>query len=778
MTKADLELLGYHNIESLPAAGQFRLFLARTRAGIGETAHAFVYPLTTARERDIREVQKVITSGELEKSKGISETYVVIPERLQLRPNLGSSKARVRVYEDLMWDKIQADLSEYMEGFQSENLLRGVPYVDPSFSDGGAAGVSPAKSPTEYLHSFLSGKEGREGIIVIQGNAMFGKTTLAESVAWKLSQDWKQFRVVPVLLKGQATWRDLAEGARGREIENLWDILSLVLKQGGLVHEGREGLLMQREELFRRIMQQGYVALIFDGFDELPKVRGARISPRDNFEWISGVAKDSSARILVTTRPDFWDREVGNVSGHVSLMLAPFDQEKSREYFNKYFEDVPENAEKAKEMYASLIHRIPSETENSFVHLPACARMVADYVQNGGKVPLTGGSDQQSKVRGFLMEILERERLRQQISIRAEDLHRAFEEMAVSYNGEFELSDLKYVVDIDIDECAKIPDHAFVEKFSDGKFRFRQDFLTHYLKASYVHRRLMESSNGQSTEEKVRKDGDLRRLICDEAEGDSQLIERVTDFLDLEDLGKLGDDHSHIKDPQNHLKSFLFHVIAKTVIMRKKNASRSELAEIILSLLGGCAKSRVVSNLFVQGEIRGISLGGWRITNSCFSNLRFAQCGNDGPRFVKCLFEGNFDQGNIKFNLENFEQCAPLNQEAQLWMGQIAGRGDTDDDIVKYMRIVLGRFCTANNIRIIDKMRWKTKITKQVEERFALLDIMLRVGFIEETMHGRRLKVTGDSIGDLRDFMDNGFLRGNVRRIFDAMKEKIPSPGN
>ena len=776
LTQADLGLLGYHKVSPLQTTGAFRIFIARTQAGIGETTHAFVYPLTTAREHDIREVERMVATDQLGQDHRASKTYVVVPKGLQIRPNLQSSRAEAHVYEDLIWERIETDFSEYMEEFQqaTENLLRGVSYVEPSFSSGGVEGTPP----TEYLHSFLSGKEEGEGIVVIQGGAMFGKTTLAAKVARELSQGWKSFRVVPVLLRGQTTWRALAESSRDREISSLWDILSLVLRQDDLSHERGEGLLLKNEELFRRIMQQGYVALIFDGFDELPKARGARISPRDNFDWLSEVAENSSARILVTTRPDFWKREVGSAAERPPLDLASFDKEKAYRYFEQA---VPEDSAKAKDMYQQMLRGVPSKDEDNFVKLPACARMIADYVKNGGTTPLTMGSDQQSMLRGFLMQILERERQRQQISVPATVMHRAFEEMAVSFNGEFDLSELECALppNMDESELGKIPDHAFVDP-TDGKFRFRQDFLTHYLKAHYVCRLLMESPDTHDIVQECRRNGDLRKLIDEESDGGGQLPERVADFLDMRDLSKLGRMHSRIVDSKHPLKSLLFHVIAKTFIERMKttNASRSEQADEVLLLLGGNAESRTVSNLFVQGEIRGLSLGGWKIANSCFSNLRLAQCGNKPPRFVKCEFEKGFDWGNVKFDRENFKDCKPLDSEARLWMVKIDGRRDTDEDIQNYMRIVLGRFWGANNVRPIDKIRWNTGITREINKRFDILGAMHRHGFIEQAMHGRRLKVKGEAIGDLRDFLENGAIRGSVQQIFDAMREKVRSPGN
>ena len=773
LTQVDLEILGYRKITRLPAEGRFRLYIAQTRAGIGHSTHAFVYPLVSAEEQDIQEIERLVTDGVLKRSHDPDKIYVVVPKGLQSKPKLES----IYIYEDLMWTKIEADFSEYMERSRQgmEDLMRGIYYVEPSFSDGSV--------PTEYLHSFLSGKAKNNGIVVVQGEAMFGKTTLAASVARGLSQYWKQFRVIPILLGGQTAWRQLAERSRFHKIANLWDILSLILRQGASVNEG---LLLRKEDLFKRIMQQGYIALIFDGFDELPKVGEGRISPQDNFEWLSEVAVNSSARILVTTRPAFWEREVVDTAEHPRLSLASFDKDMAYQYFDRYFESMQEGGEKAakaKNMYQDLLGGASSETEKSnFFKLPDCVRMIADYVKNGGTVPLIRGKDQQSMVRGFLMQILERERQRQKISIRANALYQAFEEMAVCFNGEFDLSDLECGLPpgIDKDGIGKIQDHAFIDSSAE-KFRFRQDFLLHYLKASYVHRLLTEPSGRRDISEEWGKNKDLRALIsAEEEESGGQLAERVADLLDIGDLDKLGKVHSRLRDSKHPLKSFLFHVIAKTVIdpTRMPRLTRSERAERVLSLLGGDANSRRVSNLFVQGEIRQISLGGWTITKSHFCDFRLVECGNDGPHFVKCTFEGELDLGHVKCDIE--KDCEAVSQDAKLVMNKIAGWRMTDDEITDCMRNALKCFWASGSSSIA-KGDWKRGDTRAIEERFELLEIMHRCNFIEEEEreglegeHGR-LKVKDESIEDLRDFLEYGILRNGTQRIFDTMKEKAGS---
>ena len=83
-------------------------------------------------------------------------------------------------------------------------------------------------------------------------------------------------------------------------------------------------------------MRQGYIAFIFDGFDEL---RNPQLPPRDNFAWLGDIAQDSSARLMVTARTSFWEREVGTPEiQHKILKLEPFNKDNARKYFTKALE--------------------------------------------------------------------------------------------------------------------------------------------------------------------------------------------------------------------------------------------------------------------------------------------------------------------------------------------------------------------------------------------------------------------------------------------------------
>ena len=784
LTQDDLELLGYHAVEEIAPSklgeiglspdGGCRLFSALAQAGIGESLHAFAYLRADARGQDAQGLEKAIASGTLERALGVSDTYVVAPSSILNRPMLKPLGSRPRAYEDLMWGKIQSEVSEYMDGFQrmTKHLQEGVLYVEPSFK-GGANG-----RPTERLREFLSGK-GREedGVIVVRGDAGLGKSTLAAKVAHALSDDWHNHKVVPILLR-RATWQALVERSRERHITNLWDIVSLALEQN-LQGQGVAGALMKREYLFKRILRQGYAALIFDGFDELPKMGGeSAVSPGDNFRWLSEVALDSSARIILTTRPAFWEREMGETAGQDSRIwdLVPFSKENAYEYFTRFFDGKPDSATKinnAKQIYSELEKSVPPHTDGEFINLPICADMIAEHVEKGGKVSKIGESPSPA-IQNFFMGILEREMIRQQIKVNTDALYRAFQEIAIAYEifplDDIVCTDALMSEKISDDEISRMREHAFIRlnrSVSGEMFQFKGDFLANHLKASYVYRLLMDlDSDPNPLISKCREDRGMRECIEREADGGSQMTDHLVGLFGIADLGFLTEVHGQCGNDKRlfQLKSFLFHVIAKAVPMRMQGKSRKEYADEVLSLLGGDKEEKRVSGLSVLGPVGDISIDGWEITDSHFVNLSLTKCKGNRLHFANCQFKGSLSLGGA--------QCQFLNCKSDVESGLVISQHSdmkfTDDDIRVCLRITLGRFW-HQNVRTISMDEWKTGRTKGIEERFSLLDLMLRFNFVCEKRH--RLEV--QAIADLREFMENNRLRGSVREIFDAMKEVI-----
>ncbi len=776
LVETDLEFLGYHDVARKNAQDfgfpqqLCRIFETRIRAGVTEDTHWFVYLLTGCRDEDIRKVEDAVLGVD-----GIfarENCYIVLPESMSGRNVLKKLKNahKIYIFENLMWEKVQQTFLEYIrEDEERIKNLQAEYYVAPQMEDDDDVTLS-----LRNLSDMLSGKGTNENVVVIKADAGVGKTTLAAKIASELAGQWQKSRVVPLLLTGQTNWRELSE--RARNATNLGDILILLLEDGGA------GFPLRRIEQFTRIMQLGYFALIFDGFDELTKTSGvAPLSPQENFEWLASIAKDSNTRIMLTTRYSFWEREISESTAkkHKLLHLKPFDSESISKYFKQYFsnkENGNEFTQKAKRFYREL-RKSQGESVDGFFNLPACAMMIAHQVEKGGvdDVTMMGEATQKDPSRQFFLQILRRENIRQQTQVEEENMHQVFENIAVT-SREFELDDIACdpKCEIQPEDISQIANHAFLKEINSrsGKFLFKTDFLLHYLQASLIHRFIVDQ-NGNSFLDEYKRNKGLRSLIEEESDGSGYLSERVSHVLDIPDMGKVVDLHKDCNGRDiGQLKSFLFHVIVKTVISRRHNENRRERGNTILSLLGD-GKEKCVANLHVRGSLGEIYLSNWKIRESCFVDFSLEK-GNtrDDLRFVNCEFSGNLMLPNASGY--RFENCTS-HGEAKLVLNQIGSAELTKEDIHKNLRLVLNRFWFRGRLRArsILEDNWKTGRTTVIEQSYDLLKILKRENLIEKHNHSSRLEIKRDAINDVKEFMENGIVQGRVQSILNRMENKI-----
>ena len=789
LVDTDLKFLGYHEVESKKAEdfglGQTpcRVFEAHIRAGIAEDTHWFIYLLARCSDEDIRHTESVVTGKNslFEREK----CYIVVPKSLfdQDANAIKQLKKANRVYcfDDLMWKKIQEIFSEYIQK-QATRIkdLQAKYYVEePQVKD------DPGTTTSLMVSGMLSGRETNESIIVvIKADAGVGKTTLAAQVAAILAKKWEYSKVVPLLLSGQTNWRELS--SRAHDVTDLGDILRLALLTDG------ENFPSLRSEQFIRIMQLGYFAFIFDGFDELTKANGAEFSPQENFEWLANIAKDSNTRIMLTTRSTFWEREV-NIpeSDHKVLCLKPFDSKNADSYFDKYFLNRGKDnkaAKKAKQFYNQLpkpklqkpkLQKPQGDNSHgdSFFNLPACAMMIADLVDNdkdASNILMFDKGAQQDFSRKFFLHILGRENIRQRTQVSsAETMHELFENLAVASN-EFELDDIASdpVCEIKPENIGRINNHAFIKRIdkSSEKFVFKNDFLPHYLQSSYILRFIVSERNEDFLKEFQRNDY-LKNLIKAEADGSGHLSEQMSRMLDKSDMEKVSNLH---KACDNHrtlrsLKSFLFHVIAKMVFYRVHNQSRTERGNMILSLLGE-ESTKHVENLHVQGLLSEVHLNGWKIHNSTFIDFS-PEKGKPSEelQFINCDFYGSLTlPDNTKV-----EGCTG-DKTAILTLSEIGSTEITEEETRQHLRTILTRFWLhGRHARPISRGNWEKGNTTAIEQRYDLLNILQEEDVVEKAKHHHLLELKRDATNDVKEFMENDLAQGRVRAVLERMSNKV-----
>ncbi|MDD9972723.1 MAG: NACHT domain-containing protein [Candidatus Poribacteria bacterium] len=756
LSKTDLEYLGYSKIEehslgdfSLPQ--RCRVFDATAPAGIGIVRHWFVYILADSTNRDLEDVVFALNGGLFKDEV----CYIVIPRSLSDRNALAPIKS-VHIFEDLMWEKIRQEFTPYMArvGNLVNELKAGIPYIEPSLSS-----INETVSPIKYFVDFFSGVSGDDnGVALINADASVGKTTLAVMVADTLVQQWERLHVIPVLLTGQISWKELSERLHG--VTSLWDVLYEALNLEG------DDFPLSDETFFTRIMRQGYIAFIFDGFDEL---RNQPLTARDNFSWLSNIALDSSARLMVTARTSFWEREVGTPDLEPTVLkLEPFSKDNARRYFNKAFETEGQGANSqdvkdAMQLYSQL-EQATNGTGNAnfrFVELPTCTAMIADYVKHGGKGPITDSIERRNLIREFFYGILERERERQTISTSSKDMLNIFMDVALYYN-EFAIEDIEFVGSVigslDKDDLKEIDDHDFLNRVPGGssdKYRFKHDFLLHYLRAS----RILGLLKADVESFVAGRNNDLLRLIQNEADGKGHLSEQMANFSGEADLIRFSEAYRICTNLA--FKSFFFHVIAKTVVALYPGNSRRERADKVLGYLGGHNKQ--ISDLFIRGTISDLSLKGWTIRDSQFTDFVMVKCDTDSLLFTGCRFSGDLDIPKIE-NIR-FDKCEGEDDAKLVLSKYVEDNGITEQDIRKGLKIVLRRFRPRNHFKPVYIRDWKTGKTKNIEEHFDFLE-PLKQEQVVEVLQQTSLQVTSSKMGEVRDFVDNGMLRGSLKAVF------------
>ena len=273
-SEQDLVLLGYTNIktESESSDRTWKIFSAEAIAGIQQVTHRVIYLLSSCTKQD---------AERLVKSINISSDFFVITTRSGLRKETLQAifgSIRIDVYEDLIWDKIQAIFEDYVHSLD-KGITAETYYVAPRSEDSKS---SPHDRLDRKIISYLEGREDVGGIRVVSASAGVGKTTLSREVVKKLAEKSSTVRVIPTYVES-SHWDTL----QLKSVEDLWDIIRNSLSTFS-------PNLTITEDLFKHALKQGYFVFIFDGFDELCGPRESNFSTKEVLDWLIDIAKETN----------------------------------------------------------------------------------------------------------------------------------------------------------------------------------------------------------------------------------------------------------------------------------------------------------------------------------------------------------------------------------------------------------------------------------------------------------------------------------------------------
>ena len=761
----DINLLGYTAIRDVTPKGElnFSLYRATATAGLEKVDASFAYLKSSCTLDDVARATHGLS--------GDKRIYVIKPKSMRfsdnaLRKAFGQTVS-VYVHEDLLWEQVRAVFGSYIES------LEGAPaekyYVKPEAADRAiGSGLS------DVLLSYLTGQDRTSDgkMVVVCANAGIGKTTLARFLVHQLRRQIEKYRTIPVFVEAQH-WGRLQIDS----LDNLWEIIENSVRT--FDHEFR-----LPEDLFRHALRQGYIAFVFDGFDELCGRKISNFVPSDILDDLSKVAAESSARILITTRTLYWNAEVPSPPMNAILYeVEGFNTQQAKGYFDKYFSAAPEFRGRAMGIYKSLLKSANKPREeggarSQFVNLPLCVAMVAEYVRNGGK-ELSAASSRQL-IEKLLTDICQREVERKQLKTKAGDQLRAFQEIAMldssRTNPEFELEMLEAagIADQDI---RKMIDHPMLDRLSENRFRLSFDFLAPYLRALFIAESLETRSGAIGENVKV--------LMRQEANGKGFMLEHLLILLDDYALDIVSNIHARMEGRDSEAKSFLFHLAQGMVEKDSVIVTARERADRLFSAMDSkYGKERCVYGLSVFGTIDNLDLKGVTIESSRFFDVAFRRCKANGSTiFRRCAFSGELTIDCASSDLAGWSEVALENCDlafpaSAVWESIVkTGIVGREEQVMDALRVGLGKFWYHGRPKLsIHSAHWNKGILQHLNIGGELLESMLRYGLVGRIaiggVHEGGFAFDKDSLVDLQRFMDNQQLTGKVKKVYESLKDR------
>ena len=502
----DLDLLGYERSEEVRNEKGWNAYRATATLGIETVESVFVYLKADCLVDEARAAANFLRGQK-------PPAYVLYPASIKLvlatiEQVFQAHIGRIFNLEGLIWKRLEGIFGSYIEDLES-GIPREENFVTPR-REGADAHTDLEKDLVLYFDG--KGNPPPGNLLVVKAPAGVGKTTLARHAVLRLLTDIQRYRSIPVFVES-SHWRKLKLDS----IDELWEII-----QNSLQAFGSSSPI--NKDLFEYALRQGYLVFVFDGFDELCGNRTSNFDPNHLLASIASIAAASDARIVLTTRSLYWNSAISNPPSNVELVeLAAFNKQQAIGYFEKVFSRDKKLQDKARELYEQVQHgsskpRTSGGGRAQFVNLPLCVVMIAELVSQRG---VEARAPSENVLEDLILQICDRESERQNLRTSKGDQLAAFETLVCDRDfirepsPEFDVEFLG-MAGIASEDLESVRSHGLLADGSDGRLKFKYEFLPSYLRAVALRRILANSS------EKV--DGPYWELMANEANGKSCLL--------------------------------------------------------------------------------------------------------------------------------------------------------------------------------------------------------------------------------------------------------------
>lgn len=782
-TENDLRILGYTDVTKLDSIDPnqnpplFEVFDATMIGGLEKIESRFIYLKS-------RCGVEIATAAVKSHSHPKNTTYVIKPASSDLSERVVGPDQKLHKHEDLVWTALNNTIAEYLE-----NLQMLVPkeeyFVNPSLDNR----AKSAGDVVENLSNYLVGNthtDVKGSLWVVKANAGVGKTTLARQLIHNLAEKIQKYRTIPIYVEAQH-WRNLNMSS----LEILWDVIENSLQRISGLN------IPMNEDIFKHALRQGYFCFIFDGFDELCGDEKSQFEPQSVLNELIGVTEESEARILLTTRTIFWDAKIADEPENVHTeKLQNFNTQEARSYFGKVFRQGVDDSKRDRsiQLYNEMVkdaqpRQHAGSIREEFCNLPLCLRMITDYV-NQGEVSAYSVDSKKPVLYNLLVNICEREMVRQGLKTDAESQLLSFTDMAMNYEGTnptFSLEDLALTPNgFDYKDVSQAEDHALLDAISTGaksKFSFRYEFIASFLRAKGIYDWMNSSSSHPKDLPKP-----IATSLVEEADGKGQILEQLANYLEAEDIERILQRGQEIVKLRlrNYMESFFFHAALSLVDKVYPKHNKAERATLIFRNIKedqGPDPEFRVRNWCFTGRIENLDLSNIEFHNCRFRDIRFHGClSNSVTKFTNCHFEGHQYLGSqgdgwkyVTLYSPKFEFPANMPWEELLDNGPLLDRKVVAEHLLK---LGVRKFWRNGAIsRSITNANWTQGSLSQSSHAETLRKAMLKVDLIREIrisgVSEGGIAINPDSIGDVGNYMDNNQLSGKVLEAYNVVLSKL-----
>ena len=768
----DLRLLDYESVElKHDEPDELSVFDAVAKAGADRVTHRFIYLKSRCTRKGALQAVSYLAETPVP-----AKTYGVKASSLHGQAVLGiieHAGCRLQSHEDLIWGQLRDVFGPYLASL-SETMALAPSFMQPhlkGLEDGRGEALPPIM---RYMQSVAPGDNGQ--VRVLSAHAGIGKTTLARHLVCQLAERCKSSRVVPIFVEAHH-WERLDLG----EIDGLWGIIKNSLD---VIDPTLECSRRLSAALFRHALRQGYLSFVFDGFDELC---GSDVFDADRvLQELAEMARESEARVLVTTRTLFWDAQIHSPPANVSVWsLDSFNSQQAHGYFRAEFGQNSAVTKRAESLYNSLREesQTPREQTGSirdqFVNLPLCIRMIADLVKSRAATAVTFPSISSGSIlQRVLLGFCQRELRRIGIVSPADAQLTSFVDRAVDsnqLNPIFDVEDLVLAVNgIKEDDLARLDRHGLLDRDpGSGRYRFRYDFLGPHLRAVAIAEWLTAPTSSASFGPRH-----LSRIMRAEADGQGFVHEQLLTLLDPNSVGDLMLRGREV-GRDGPAGSFIFHLAHE--LIERRQLPREEATRTLLAGLNGVSPEAwdgVLAGWEFRGTLESLHLAGVKLRRCKFRDVVFRRCVVDRrTEFSGCVFDGDLRfEGDVETPVSQWvtvsvaPDCEMSGQARFAWSDVLGGHSASREArVAEVLRIGLEKFWYSGQIRAkVHHDDWSKGLLGRTGRSEPLLALMQKAHLVNIDFRGR-IVLARDAFPDLQNYMDNDQRSGRIQDVYELL---------